>query len=134
MEAATFLVCGWVLCLIRAPEQRRPLASSSDNGPRPWMRIEAERVLGAGTVTAVSTPASVSASISASTASSSSKDPAAVRNSSRVAPDCTARSNSASCACVIPAGGRTSTARRGSHPSWTASSGRSRIGLPATST
>ena len=32
-----------LLCLTRAPEHRSPLASRSDSGPRPWMRMDADR-------------------------------------------------------------------------------------------
>ena len=108
------------------PEQRSALVSKSESGPRPWMRIEAERVRGRGI--AFTTPASTSpATRSAIAVASTPSLP--LWTSSRVAPDCRARSRWPSAAVVIPVGGRISSARRGSQPTCTMPSGRDNTGV-----
>jgi len=124
--SAVTAACGWLVFLIRAPEQRSALVSKSESGPRPWMRMEAERVRGRGiafTPPASTSPATRSAIAVASTPS------LPLWTSSRVAPDCRARSRWPSAAVVIPAGGRISSARRGSQPTCTMPSGRDNTGV-----
>ena len=121
------VVSGGAVCVTldrvtRAPEHRNPPANRSDSGPRPWIRIDAHRVRRCSEV--VTTPASISDATS-SPASTANR----ARSSASVAPDCKVRSSSARPAGLNPAGGRTETARRGSHPTCTVPSGRSNTGI-----
>jgi hypothetical protein len=114
------------------PEHRSAPVSRSDSGPRPCTRTDADRLRG---TSVVSTPDRVSAATrsAAAPASWAPRLRTSDVKTGSVNPVCSARSRSASAPGVSPAGGVTSTARRGSQPTCTVSSGRISTGIAGSS-